>query len=243
MKEIEFESDGLTLRGKVFYPDNQKEKNPAILFIQGWTGVKENSFQYAAGLAKLGYICFVFDSRGHGESEGDINTATTEEFTRDDLAAYDFFISLEGVDKDRVSVVGSSFGGYRAAYLISKRPINNLVLRASADYANEGFKIPRMKAGGSEVSEVLEWRKQARKPNETWALQAVHNFNGNILIIESEIDEHVPHQTIQNYRDAIKDESKLKYVFMKGAPHSIKEGPFRDEVERIYTDWFKNLKG
>ncbi|KKR59827.1 MAG: hypothetical protein UT99_C0023G0001, partial [Candidatus Curtissbacteria bacterium GW2011_GWA2_40_31] len=57
--------------------------------------------------------------------------------------------------------------------------------------------------------------------------------------IESEKDTYVPHQTVQNYIDATKDKNKLTYVFMKGAPHSIKEGPFRDEVERIYIEWFK----
>ncbi|EKD90068.1 MAG: hypothetical protein ACD_32C00046G0001, partial [uncultured bacterium] len=97
----------------------------------------------------------------------------------------------------------------------------------------------RAKAGGSEIPEIMEWRKKARNPNETYSLQAVNNFDGNVLIIESEYDEYVPHQTIENYKNAVKDKKKLTYVFMKGAPHSIKPGPFRDKVEKIYLDWFK----
>ena len=239
MKSVEFVVDSQKLKGNVFYPKYPKVNNSAILFIQGWTGLKENSFQYAKSLAKLGYICFLFDARGHGESESDVNLATTEDFTKDDLAAYDFFATMEGVDKNNISVVGSSFGGYRAAYLTSKRPVKNLVLRVPADYDSGAFKVPRAKAGGSEVPAIMKWRRKAKEPNETYALQAVNDFNGNILIIESEKDTYVPHQTVQNYIDATKDKNKLTYVFMKGAPHSIKEGPFRDEVERIYIEWFK----
>lgn len=238
MEVVEIPVDGLKLKGNIFYPQDKNPQNPAILIIQGWTGVKENSFQYAESLAKLGYICLLFDSRGHGESEGDINTATTEEFTRDDQAAYDFLAKMEGVDKENITVVGSSFGGYRAAYLTSKRTVKNLLLRAPADYDNAVFKIARRKAGGSEVPEVMVWRKKVREPGETYALEAVHNFRGNILIIESENDDSVPHQTVENYKNSAPDKSKLTYVFMEGAPHSIKPGPFRDRVEKIYVEWF-----
>ena len=240
MESVDLNINGLKLKATLFKGENLKPKNPAILVIQGWTGQMKNSFQYAESLFKLGYICLLFDSRGHGQSEGDINSATMEDFTKDDQAVYDYFANLEGVDSQNITVVGSSFGGYRAAYLTSKRPVKNLVLRVPADYSNETFKIPRAKAGGSEIPEVMAWRKKPKGPNETYSLEAVHNFKGNILLIEAEYDEYVPHQTIENYKNAVSDKSKLTYVFMKGAPHSINEGPFRDQVEKIYLDWFQN---
>ncbi|KKR87463.1 MAG: hypothetical protein UU34_C0004G0004 [Candidatus Curtissbacteria bacterium GW2011_GWA1_41_11] len=239
MESVEIKVNGLKLKGAIFYPQIKKTENPAILIIQGWTGHKENSYQYAESLSRLGFICLLFDSRGHGESEGNIKTATMEDFTRDDQQVFDFLASLKSVDPKNISVVGSSFGGYRAAYLTSKRPVKNLLLRVAADYANDTFKIPREKAGGSEIPEIMAWRKKAKNPSETYALSAVNNFKGNVLVIESEFDEFVPHQTTENYKNAVKDKTKLTYVFMKDAPHSIKAGPFRDKVEKIYLDWFK----
>lgn len=239
MKSIEFTVDGLTVKGDLFYPEKIKDKNPAILFIHGWTSEKKRSFQYAEALIKLGFIVMVFDMRGHGISEGNINIATPKEFLKDCIAAYDYFSSIKGVDKENISIVSSSFGGYLSSMLTSKRKIKNLVLRVPVDYANDTFEKPKMGNAG-ENPNVFKWRLSPKKYNETYALQALHDYAGQILIIESEKDTIVPHPIIQNYVDAVKDKSKLTHIVMKDAPHSIKPGPFKDEVTKILVDWFKN---
>ena len=240
MKKIEFFVDNNKLRGTIISPQNPKERNPAILFIHGWTSHKERSYQYAEGLSKLGYLSFLFDMRGHGESEGNRDKSTTKEFLDDVLAAYDYLATVKGVDTNNISTVSSSFGCYLAALLTAKRNIKRLVLRAPADYPDDTFNKRTVQNSADINPAIVTWRAQARKPNETFALAAVHNFNGEILIIESEKDDKVPHQTIQNYINAAKDKSKLTHVVMKDAPHSIKEGKFRDKVEQILADWFGN---
>ena len=187
MKNIEFTVDGLTLRGDIFYPEKILDKNPSILFIHGWTSEKKRSFQYAEALIKLGFIVMVFDMRGHGISEGNINIATLKEFLKDCITAYDYFSSIKGVDKENVSIVSSSFGGYLSSMLTEKRKVKNLVLRVPADYANDTFEKPKMGNAG-ENPNVFKWRVIPKKYNETFALQALHEYDGNILIIESEKD-------------------------------------------------------
>lgn len=239
MNDIEFIVDGLKLKGNLFYPEKLKDKNPSILFVHGWTSEKKRSFQYAEALIKLGFIIMVFDMRGHGISEGDINIATPKEFLRDCIAAYDYFSSVKGVDKENISIVSSSFGGYLSSMLTSRREIKNLVLRVPADYANDTFEKPKMGNAG-ENPDIFKWRLSPKKYNETYALQALHDYVGQILIIESEKDTIVPHPIIQNYVDAVKDKNKLTHFVMKDAPHSIKPGPFKEEVARILVNWFKN---
>jgi len=99
MKDIEFMVDGLKLQGNLFYPEKLTDKNPSILFIHGWTSEKKRSFQYAEALIKLGFIIMVFDMRGHGISEGDINIATPKEFLSDCIATYDYFSSVKNIYK------------------------------------------------------------------------------------------------------------------------------------------------
>lgn len=239
MQDIAFQVNGQTLRGKLFYPEKLQAKNPAILFVHGWTSAKERSYQYAEGLSELGYICFLFDLRGHGESDGNRNTLSSKDFLADVLAAYDHFATIDGVDTDNISVVGSSFGGYLVSLITGKRKVRNIVLRVPADYPNELFNTPKSVATGDNV---MQWRKQHRSFNETYALEALHNFQGKVLLIESELDERIPHQTIENYMRAVQVSDNLTYVLMKGTPHSIKEGKFRDEVEQILVEWFGKLK-
>ncbi|MBI4167452.1 MAG: alpha/beta fold hydrolase [Candidatus Aenigmarchaeota archaeon] len=239
MHNFSFYSENLKLDGTLFYPTEKKNKYPAILFVHGWTSERKRSFQYAKALADLGYICLLFDMRGHGTSEGDIDISTIKDFSSDVVAAYDYLSTAESVDPENISVVGSSFGGYLITLLSAKRRVKNLVLRVPADYPNEIFDKPK-KLFGSENIEVVNWRKKAKKPTETYALEALHNFKGNVLVIESEKDDLVPHQTIVNYLKAVKDQSKLTHTLMKNAPHSIKEGKFRNEVERILIEWFKS---
>lgn len=240
MKDISFVSDGLRLDGTIFTPSKIKGKYPAILFIHGWTSERGRSFQYVKSLANLGYICMLFDMRGHGTSEGNINTATTKEFFDDVLAAYDFLTKIQGVDKENISAVGSSFGGFLVTLLTTKRNVKRLVMRVPADYPNSDFEKSKVETSGGEDPAVFTWRNQPRKPKETFGLEAISNFKGEVLIIESEKDDVIPHQTIENYIKAMKDKSKLTHVVMKNAPHSIKEGPFRDEVEQILVKWFGN---
>ncbi|MBU1472243.1 alpha/beta fold hydrolase [Patescibacteria group bacterium] len=239
MKQIEFLVNNRILKGTLFSSHNIKAKNPAILFIHGWTSERARSYQYANALTKLGYISFLFDMRGHGESEGDINSYTPKEFFADVLAAYDYLAKVENVDKENISVVGSSFGSYLAALLTTKRNVKRLALRVPADYPNENFNKSKIQSSGSSNPKLVLWRKQIKKSPETFALEAIASFDGEILIIESGKDNSVPHQTIQNYINAINDKNKLTHIVMKNAPHSIKEGPFRDEVEKILVDWFK----
>ena len=73
MKKISFKSEGLNLRGNLFYPADYKEgkQYPAIVCAGSWTTVKEQmAGLYAARFAKEGFITLAFDFRNYGESEG-----------------------------------------------------------------------------------------------------------------------------------------------------------------------------
>jgi esterase/lipase len=240
MKKVSFNVDGLRLEGTLFYPEKLKEKNPAILFVHGWTSEQERSFQYAEALAKLGFICFLFNMRGHGKSEGEISTLTPKNFLQDVSSAYDYLAQVDNVDTDAISAVGSSFGSYLIVLLSEKRKFINLSLRVPADYPDDIFEKPKISNSGSDNPEVVTWRKKIKKPNETFALKAFSQYSGNVLIIEAEKDTVVPPETVVNYINAFTDESKLTHVVMKDSPHTIVAGKFRDECEQILINWFKD---
>lgn len=241
MEKIILDVGGLSLDSVVFDPGEMRQKNPAILFVHGWTSCKERSFQYAEVLSKLGFICFLFDMRGHGKSEGDIKSFTNRDFFEDVLGAYDYLSKIEGVDIDNISAVGSSFGGYLVALLSKKRKLKNISLRVPADYDDSDFDKLKYKNTGFNNPEVMKWRNTKRSFDETSALAAIHEFAGKIQILEAEKDTIVPHRIIQNYIDAVTDKSKLTYVILKDAPHSAKEQKHKDEIEKQLIAFFSNF--
>jgi uncharacterized protein len=240
MEKIEFATDNQKIRGNIFYPKKLKDKNPAVLFIHGWTSGQDRNFPYAEEICNLGYVCMAFDLRGHGISEGTLETLTTEDFLNDVISAYDFLTELKNVDKENITVVGSSFGSYLSAILTSKRKVSNLVLRVPAYVPDESFNLPHINF--AKKPEIVEWRSKVLLPDALLPLRSVGNFEGNILIVESENDTLIPHQTILNYINAVTNKTKLTYILMKGANHNISRDPIKvKEYCVILSKWFKDI--
>ncbi|HVO86487.1 MAG TPA: hypothetical protein VMT23_02015, partial [Candidatus Binatia bacterium] len=117
------------------------------------------------------------------------------------------------------------------------RQVMCLSLRVPANYIDELSSKPQV-GQGADNPEVVQWRKLKLDFNATEALRAIHNFDGLIQIIEAEKDDRVSHQAVQNYVDAVADESKLDYHFMQGWPHSLGEDPARNEkFQTILLNW------
>lgn len=101
--------DGLTLRGW-YLPSRNRA---AVAVMHGFAENRTQMLFEAEVLSRAGYGVLLFDSRGHGESEGDLVTWGDRE--REDLrAAVDFLSRRDDVDPSRLGVLGFSMGGTTA---------------------------------------------------------------------------------------------------------------------------------
>lgn len=230
---------GDSLDGTLVLPENIEPNGKAILFLHGWRSSEEGYISRARALAELGYTCLAFSLRGHGKSDGDIHKLTRQDFLNDAIAAYDFLKNYHGVAENQIGVVGASFGGYLATLLTKKRPVRWLVLRAPANYPDRGFEDIPQTAYPREDASTFEWRERQLDLNGTVALRAIHQYPHEILMIESGNDVVIPHQTVQNFVDAVSDSAKLTHIVMKDADHAIREEKYRQEFIRILVDWFR----
>ena len=112
--DIEFRtSDGLTLRGWHFLPENTSGKAPTIVMSHGFGGVKEMFLEeFARAFAAAGFAVVVYDNRCLGASDGEPRQEVDPWRQLSDMRdAISFAQSLPQTDPDRVGLWGSSFSG------------------------------------------------------------------------------------------------------------------------------------
>ncbi|CAN5269128.1 alpha/beta hydrolase [soil metagenome] len=111
--DIAFDSDGATLRGWLYRPDDASGLTPIIVMAHGFSATKELFLDdFAEVFCAAGFACLVYDHRNFGDSggelRGEIDPWAQISGYRD---AISFARSLDGIDGERIGVWGSSYSG------------------------------------------------------------------------------------------------------------------------------------
>lgn len=223
---IDIAVDDGRIAGTVVTPST---KLPGVLFVHGWGGSQEQYLARARELAALGCVCLTFDLRGHAGTKPQHDTVSRENNIRDVLAAYDVLTSHHFVDRSSIAVVGSSYGGYLAAILTTLRPVKWLALRVPALYMDSGWELPKRQL--HKEQDLKSYRESLIPAESNRALRACVDFQGDVLVVESECDQVIPHTVIASYLEACVQPRSLTYRVIKGADHGLTE----DSMQRSYT--------
>jgi len=111
--DIEFDAEGVTLRGWFYRPEGSGGSLPTVVMAHGFSAVKEMYLDaYAQRFVDAGIAALVFDNRNFGASDG----TPRQEIdpwaqVRDYRHAITFVRGLPEVDPDRIGVWGSSYSG------------------------------------------------------------------------------------------------------------------------------------
>ena len=112
-EDVEFNADGVTLRGWLYTPDGTSAAAPVVVMAPGFSAVKEmHADRFAEAFADAGLVALVYDNRNLGASDGeprqeidpwaqvsDYRTAITYAATRPE------------VDPERIGAWGASYSG------------------------------------------------------------------------------------------------------------------------------------
>jgi dienelactone hydrolase len=225
-----------TIAGTLIVPDTRM---PGVLFLHGWGG---NQAQYAARareVAALGCACLTVDMRGHAQTVQQQATVTREDNLHDALAAYDTLAGEAAVDDRCIAVVGSSYGGYLAMLLTTLRPVRWLALRAPALYKDSDWNEPKLALRKLQALET--YRRRALDATDNRALRAATAYTGDVLIVESGCDAIIPHEVIQNYRNAYTHARSLTYRMLEGADHGLTDPSCRHAYTTLLVTWITEM--
>jgi uncharacterized protein len=212
---------------------------PGVLFVHGWGGSQAQYLARAREIAALGCVCLTFDLRGHAEHRDEFETVSRAQNLQDVLAAYDTLVRRRHVDTAAIAVVGSSYGGYLAAILSSVRPVKWLALRAPALYYDDGWDSPKLQL--HKDHDLRAYRRSLVPVASNRALQASQAFRGDLLLIESELDDTVPKTTLASYREAAKNARSLTYRCIEGADHGLTSESAQLGYSTTLVAWLKEM--
>ena len=120
-KDFTFTSNGLKLYGTLWSP--KKSNGKGLFFVTSSQGNDRSGTNAEAKyFSNLGYTVFNYDKRGTGKSEGDWQSATIEELCSDDMNALEFFSKISFLSLPDIGIMGSSQGGIKIPYILSKLP-------------------------------------------------------------------------------------------------------------------------
>ena len=137
--EVEFEKDGITLRGTLSLPVlPEGEKAPIVILSHGFMSNQNELTSLAKGYAVNGIASVRFDFAGSGVSDGestDMSVLTEVDDLNDIL---DYVKTLDSIDTDHIFLSGNSMGGLVSAITAAQREdeIDALILNYPA------FSIP-----------------------------------------------------------------------------------------------------
>ncbi len=209
-------------------------KVPGVLFVHGWGGSQQSDMVRARAIAALGCVCLTFDLRGHERTLEQRQTVSRDDNLRDVIAAYDKLAAHPGIDASAIAVIGSSYGGYLSAILTTLRPVKWLALHVPALYRDDQWTVPKRKLDRNDID---LYRRSFVPPSDNRALTACESFRGDVLIVESEHDRFIPHQTIMNYRAAFVSSHSLTHRILDGADHALTGETSQRTYNAILLNW------
>lgn len=223
------------LSGCVFEPNAGW---PGILFVHGWSGSQDRDQKRSRAISRLGSICMTFDMRGHGRTERERERVSRADNLADICAAYDVLAAHPAVEKESIAVVGSSYGAYLATFLTVLRPVRWLGMRVPALYPDAGWEKPKVDLGRLEMQNYRSRRVQAANNR---ALRNCLEFEGDVLVVESEHDEYVPRATVASYLASFGTARSLTHRIITGADHGLSTPQSRRSYDELLMRWIREM--
>ena len=199
-KVVDYEFDGVKLKGFLAHDDAVKEKRPGVLVVHEWWGLNDYAKDRCKKLAELGYVAFAVDMYGDGKTVDHPDDAKKmADLTRKNLdvwrgraaAGLKQLKAQPNVDADKIAAIGYCFGGSTCLQLAYS---------------------------GADLKAVATFHAALPKPTEAEAKA----IKPKILVCHGADDFFIPAEAIKAFREAL-DAAKAKYEFVayKDAVHSF----------------------
>ncbi len=199
-KVVEYEHDGVKLKGFLAYDDAVAGKRPGVLVVHEWWGLDDYAKERCKQLAALGYVAFAADMYGEGKTVNHPDDArkmatavrqNVQRWRARAEAGLKQLAAQPNVDPTRLAAIGYCFGGSTCLQLAYS---------------------------GADLKAVATFHAALPTPtaDEARAVKA------KLYIAHGEDDFFIPKDTIEKFRSAL-DAAQVAYTFesFPGVVHSF----------------------
>lgn len=251
-REIEFNSNGNTLRGYI-WGDCANQK--LAVFSHGLGGVSNGYYPEMIHFVENGYRVLTFDNTGTGKSDGKGVVGMSQSVI--DLHNALLFTEQDDELKDLpVYLLGHSWGGHAVAAVLNYEHKNVKAVASVAGYNSNGgimleFMKTQMGMGGFSniiFPFVAFWAKiDAKGAYNLTGVNGINKSNIPVLVIQGGKDDTVWTDSIYNRRTKISN-NRVEYCFLPEDGHNSMFSPDGEEKEyrkqmTVEYDKLKNLYG
>ncbi|HNE83075.1 MAG TPA: alpha/beta fold hydrolase [bacterium] len=127
-ESAQFESEGRLLNGWIIRNNPQM---PLVILVHGWESNAQGMLPHAQYLTPAGFNLFLYDARGHGDSQPE-DYMSLVRFTEDLENAYCFVRKKTEFNNHPVMLLGHSMGGATACLFTARHPEIIAVVISSA---------------------------------------------------------------------------------------------------------------
>jgi cephalosporin-C deacetylase-like acetyl esterase len=155
-RNIEFKSQGATLRGRLYLPIIKSKKSPVVIMAHGFTTTIEGmtADKYAEEFREAGFAVALYDHRNLGISDGEPRQEINFWMqARGYIDAIDFLFTRPEIDTNRIAVWGASMSS-REAFLAGT--VDDRVKTVISMIPAMGAEIPKEDKDGSSYSFAKE---------------------------------------------------------------------------------------
>ena len=240
--------DGITIRGRVFKPNESSRPTPAVVILHGIPRSKPDPKDkgyapMAQEIAQMGFLCVLLNFRGCGESGGNFSILGWSE---------DLKFLLDWLEKkyrpSGIALLGFSGGAAVAIYNAARDQRVSAVVSASApaffDVLAVNTNVESWIKGFREIGLIKDPKFPKSVPD--WldefdrirSIKWVNKISPRpVLFLHGDKDEIVP---VEHAKMLYKKARKPKELFVvKGAPHRLRQ----DQVAKAKAlDWLKGWK-
>lgn len=236
-REVEFNSNGNTLRGYVW--GNSSNQKLAV-FSHGLGGVSNDYYPLMMHFVENGYLVLTFDNTGTCKSDGKGVIGLSQSAI--DLHNALLFIEQDSELKDLpIYLLGHSWGGHAVAAVLNYDHKNIKAVASVAGYnSNGGIMLEWMKTqmGMGGFANVIFpfasfWAKiDANGAYNLTGVKGINKGNIPVLVVQGGKDETVWTDSLYNHREEITNE-KVEYFFKPDDDHNGIMSPDGIETEYI----------